>query len=166
MEKHDIIEQLGLEHHPLEGGYFTRTYESDERIANSRRRLLTSIYYMLTDNNSVGFLHKNRSDIIHYFHSGDPITYVTISESGELEKHVLGMNLYAGQRPQLLVRGGCWKASVLTSGEYGLISEAVSPGFEYCDNELATVEAIGSRFPNLLTTLRPYIKNQTGYHSE
>jgi predicted cupin superfamily sugar epimerase len=160
MGKEQIIARLGLEPHPLEGGYFRRTYESDLYLTTSgrRRRILSSIYYMLTSDSPVGYLHRNRSDIIHYFHSGSSIRYLIVSPDGEAEEKTLGCDIAKGELPQLLVQGGYWKASRLGSGEYGLISEAVTPGFEYEDNELATLDGIDRSFPDLVVYLDDYIK--------
>lgn len=142
MDKETLIKALELTEHPFEQGYFRRTYESKLVYENSgeQRRLLSSIYYLLTEDSPIGCLHKNRSDIIHYFHLGAPIKYFIISESGELRQEIMGPDILAGHKLQLLVKGGEWKASQLIGGEYGLISEAVSPGFEYQDNQIATRE--------------------------
>ena len=50
MTKEDLILSLKLETHPLEGDYFRRTYESETSFESEigSRKLLTSIYYMLT----------------------------------------------------------------------------------------------------------------------
>lgn len=161
MNRDQLITALQLEPHPLEGGYFRRTYESNLRHGegDDARSSLTSIYYMLTLESPIGFLHRNRSDIIHYFHSGQPITYITVSPAGLLTENILGMDIDKGQRPQLLVPGGFWKASALTTGEYGLISEAVSPGFDYRDNELATTDHLKELAPELINQLTGYIKH-------
>lgn len=160
MTKDEIISHLGLERHPTEGGYFRRTYESTLNVLseNGTRKLLTSIYYMLTDDSSSGFLHRNKSDIIHYHHMGVSISYTIVSPEGELSEVVLGPNLSAGEQLQLLVPGGYWKSSQLNEGEYSVISEAVVPGFEYADNEIATVEMIDRLFPDLLCSLEKFIK--------
>lgn len=160
MTKDEIITHLGLELHPTEGGYFRRTYESTLNVVseNGTRKLLTSIYYMLTDDSYVGFLHKNKSDIIHYYHMGVSTTYTIVSPEGELSEVVLGSNLNAGEQLQLLVPGEYWKSSRLNKGEYSVISEAVVPGFEYSDNEVATVEMIKRLFPDLLSRLGVCIK--------
>ena len=152
MNKTDIIKTLGLTEH-REGGYFSRTYCSPLSIETDRtpptRWLMTSIYYLLTDDRPIGHFHRNKSDILHYFHLGSPITYLIIHPAGELEKVVMGSDLLDGHRPQLLVKSGCWKASILESGDYGLISEAVAPGFEYEDSEIADSETLKSTFPHL-----------------
>ena len=159
MRKQQIIKSLSLEPHPSEGGYFKRTYTSEIETPSpvGTRRTLSSIYYMLTDDSPIGFLHKNKSDIIHYFHGGSPICYWIIHPDGQLEKQTLGNDLSQGHSPQLTVKGGCWKASKLLDGEYGLISEAVTPGFEYEDMELATVATIHSLFPELSETIKACI---------
>jgi predicted cupin superfamily sugar epimerase len=132
----ELIDYLNLEPHP-EGGYFKRTYESQISAAvgpnGSDRKLLTCIHYLLTRESPIGCLHVNQSDIIHFFHQGSPITYTLVSPERELNQVILGTNLDEGQQLQLTVPSGWWKASELKSGDYGLISEAVSPGFEYED---------------------------------
>jgi predicted cupin superfamily sugar epimerase len=163
MNKRQLIEKLSLEPH-IEGGYFCRTYSSALTIpiAGSKPRcLLSSIFYMLTDDSPIGHLHKNKSDIIHYFHGGSPLTYLIVHPDGNLEKRILGADLDNGQQLQLIVTGGCWKATELEAGEFGLISEAVSPGFDYDDMELAEQSLIKSQFPHLWEQISKYVR-QTG----
>ncbi len=54
---------------------------------------------------------------------------------------------------QKCVLGGYWKASILEQGSFGLISEAVSPGFDYRDMKIAKPEALQLQFPHLLGIL-------------
>jgi uncharacterized protein len=161
MNKQQIIEALSLTPH-IDGGYFSRTYCSDQTTAvpydTKPRCLLSSIYYLLTDDSPIGYLHKNKSDIIHFFQSGFPLTYIIISPDGVLEKKILGADLGKGQQMQLIVRGGCWKATELSAGEYALVSEAVSPGFEYGDMELAGKKTIKKLFPHLWDQISKYVK--------
>ena len=160
MTAEDIITLLGLEPHPTEGGYFRRTYESDQRCdtENGSRMLLTSIYYMLTQDSPGGFLHRNKSDIIHFHQLGASIKYTLVSPDGVLSEKVLGPDIAHGEALQLLVPGGWWKASRICAGDYALISEAVSPGFEYADNEIATEELIQQLFPDIKPQLNEFIK--------
>ena len=160
MDKQKLIEQLALQKHPLEGGYFKRTYESTETTETSagRRKLLTSIFYMLTDDSPIGLLHKNKSDIIHYYQLGSPVEYVVVDPEGHLEVYILGPNIDQGQLLQLTVKGNYWKGSRILTGDFSLISEAVSPGFEYQDNVLATDEDLMHLNGDALKTLKPFIK--------
>jgi len=57
-----------------------------------------------------------------------------------------------------LIKGGCWVTAILETGEYDLIGEAVSPGFEYADMALITDRDVPARFPKLGPELRNYIK--------
>jgi predicted cupin superfamily sugar epimerase len=148
----ELIEALGLDGH-VEGGFYRRTYEAGgkPRIDEGRgaRFSMTSIFYLLTDAGPVGHFHRNRSDIVHYFHLGDPIEYFLIHPDGRLETAVMGPDPTRGQRLQLTVAGGIWKASRLTDGPagYGLISEAVTPGFDYADMTLGRTSELVQRFP-------------------
>ena len=88
-----LIESLDLTGH-VEGGFFRQTFKADHRPLISTetgdRVNMTSIYYLLSAQSPIGHFHMNRSDIMHYFHMGDPITYYLINQDGSLETHVLG----------------------------------------------------------------------------
>lgn len=159
MNKTDLIQLLGLTAH-IEGGYFRETYRSVEQLSvpgrEEKRSFLTSIYYLLTNDRPLDQLHRNRSAIMHYFHGGSAVTYWLISPENELQKVRLGNNLLAGETPQLLVPGGYWKTALLETGEYGLLGEAVAPGFDYQDMEVAPPESIESQFPGLWQILAPH----------
>lgn len=150
LTKQQIIEQLQLEQH-LEGGYFRRTFAAEQRqkidTPNGPRLTLSSIFYLLTDDAPKGHWHLNQSDIIHYYHAGSPITYYLIQSDGEMKIAVLGHDLGAGHLLQLVVPGGVWKASHLSAGEYGLISEAVAPGFDFEDMTLGKKWELTEQFP-------------------
>ncbi|WOJ93643.1 cupin domain-containing protein [Congregibacter variabilis] len=149
----ELIQSLGLEGH-VEGGYYRRTYEATNQARipseDGERFSMTSIYYLLTAGGPIGHFHRNRSDIVHYFHLGDPIEYVLIHPDGELQTVIMGPDPRKGHHLQLTVAGGVWKASRL-NGEgrqgYGLISEAVSPGFDYRDMTLGITSQLLADFP-------------------
>ena len=161
MNKQQLIKKLSLIKH-IEGGYFREIYRSGDAVTTERegqeRNILTSIYYLLTDDSPIDYFHKNQSDIIHYFHYGSPITYLTIDPSGKLNKVKLGLDITQGEQPQLLVPGGYWKAAILEAGEFGLLGEAVAPGFDYRDMEIATIDKFQEHYPDLLEELASYIK--------
>lgn len=157
-----VIANLGLEPH-VEGGYFRRTFQPDHRAkvatADGPRYTMTSIYYLLTAESPTGHWHLNRSDVIHYYHLGGPLHYTMIHPDGQLETAVLGPDLAAGQQLQLTVRGGVWKASQLQTGDYGLISEAVSPGFEYDDMTLGQRDELVAVFPQHKALILAYTRD-------
>ncbi len=161
MNKQDWIEQLSLVEH-VEGGYFSETYRASEQIETPRegseRAVMTSIYYLLTDDRPVDHLHQNKSDIMHYFQAGSAITYLLIDLQGKLSKVKLGLDLKRGQVPQLLVPKGYWKAAVLESGEYGLLGESVAPGFDYRDMTIAKAAVMRDRFSSIWNEIAPYVR--------
>lgn len=158
MDSDCLIRQLGLEPH-VEGGYFRRTYSSPVPAEGTDRPSLTTIYYLLTERQPVGHFHRNRSDIVHFFHLGAPLTYWLIDPDGNLRRERLGPGLDDGERLQLTVPGGCWKASVLERGEFALISEAVSPGFDYRDMTLGRAVELSREFPRHRELLERYCRH-------
>ena len=136
LSKDEVIKLLNLEHH-FEGGYFRQTFRADQRPKVSTERgerlTLTTIYYMLTKENNIDHFHTKYSDGIEYYHLGAPITYHLIYPDGRYEKVVVGPDIAHGQQLQLAVTGGTYKAAELTQGEYGLVSEAVAPGWQMED---------------------------------
>lgn len=162
MNKSDIISLLKLTKH-IEGGHFGETYKSpcfmqigEENSLN--RHSMTSMYYLMTSEEPISYFHLDKSDIICYFHGGSPITYLLISPDGKLEKFILGLDITKGHFPQLLIKGGYWQAAILTEGEFGFLSEAVSPGFNYDDLEIANKQKFYSLFPHLWDEIHSYIK--------
>ena len=161
MNQQDLIQQLGLTEH-VEGGYFRETYRAKEVYSTNRvgteRAALTSIYYLLTSDRPIDHFHRNQSDIMHYFQLGSSITYLLIDPEGNFSRVKLGTDFAAGETAQLLVPGNYWKAAVLESGDFGLIGEAVSPGFDYRDMQIATPELFQTEFPELWEQCRDYIQ--------
>jgi predicted cupin superfamily sugar epimerase len=47
------------------------------------------------------------------------------------------------------VKAGFYKATTLINGDYGLLGEAVAPGFEYVDNQTFSDEGMADKFPHL-----------------
>lgn len=157
MNTEQVIAYLQLEPHP-EGGFFRRSYTAEAVSQNTEgeaRAALSSIYYLLSADQPLGRMHCNRSDIVHYYHGEGRLRYTLIRDDGQIEQHILGRDLAAGEQLQLTVPGGWWKASELLDGDYGLISEAVCPGFDYSDHRFGD-EALAERFPQLRQLILPH----------
>lgn len=158
----NVAEILDLEAH-VEGGFFRRTYESTGTAVSHGgiRQLMTSIFYMLTKKSPIGHWHLNTSDIVHYYHMGNPIEYMLIHPCGTLEVVTLGTNIHKGEMLQLSVKGDVWKSSRLLDGtaDFGLISEAVSPGFDYSDMTLGSVATLATQFPQHESVIRARCKS-------
>lgn len=150
-----LIKKLKLEPHQ-EGGYFRRIFQADHRplvdTNDGERFSMTSIHYMLTAGQPIGNFHKNKSDIMHVFSGGEPLTYYLIHPDGKLETKTLGSDLFNNQEIQFVCKGGVWKATELRLQEnakhdYGLLTEVVVPGFDYADAELGSALELEKLFP-------------------
>ena len=100
---------MNLEAH-VEGGYFRQTFKADHRptiaTQNGDRVTMSSIYYLLSAQSPIGHFHMNQSDIMHYFHMGDPITYFMLNTDGSLQQTILGPDPIKGHQMQMMVKGG------------------------------------------------------------
>lgn len=148
------ISKLGLVPHP-EGGYYKRTFESEERTSDKelqvnfegQRKLYTSIYFLLTSND-VSHFHRLKSDELWYYHGGSPLTIHVIHENGEYEEIKLGINLEQGEVPQALVpKNSIFGSSVMENDVCSLVGCMVSPGFDFQDFELFTQEELLLKYP-------------------
>ena len=155
-----LAKALNLEPH-VEGGYFRQTFKADHRpniaTKNGDRVTMTSIYYLLSADSPVGHFHMNQSDIMHYFHTGDPITYYMLKPDGSLQTTILGPDPTKGHQMQMMVKGGTWKASKIPTDAkfgYGLIGEAVAPGFDYADMQLGKTAMLLKQFPQHKSFIR------------
>ena len=127
-----IIAHLNLAPHP-EGGWFRQTFRD---TGPDERGHSTAIYFLL-ESGKPSHWHKVRSSSeVWLYHAGSPIR-LKLSEDGKTEAHHrLGMDLSAGERPQMIVPPGWWQAAE-TLGEWTLVSCTVAPGFLFKNFELA-----------------------------
>lgn len=155
-----IIELLGLEPLPQEGGFYRETYRgpagTEVPVAGGKRPALTAIFYLITPE-SYSRLHRVRSDEIFHFYLGDPVDMIQIDDAGALSRHALGISLRAGARPQVLAPGGVWQGSRLVpGGRFALLGTTVSPGFDFADYEHGVPDDLLARFPEHADAMRPY----------
>jgi predicted cupin superfamily sugar epimerase len=131
MTADDVIGTLGLKPHP-EGGYYAETH----RIPSSgdQRSPGTAIYYLLGRGDRSHWHRVDATEIWH-FYSGAALE-LSLSAGLGVESHVLGPDLSAGQRPQVIVPPGHWQ-SARSLGEWTLVGCTVSPGFEFSGFEMA-----------------------------
>jgi predicted cupin superfamily sugar epimerase len=156
----DWVSKLGLELHP-EGGYFKRIYTAPASYATAtgERPLATSIYYLLDQAEPRGRLHRNRSDILHFFLDGGPVEYLMLAADGELRRERLGKG--PDDARFLLVPGGCWKASQLIGeARHALVAEVVTPGFDYADHQFASLDQLRREHPRHVEELAAFTRDR------
>ena len=159
-----IIELLGLEPLPEEGGLFRQTYRSGEQIPAAAlpsryggpRRFATAIYYLLTDApDSFSALHRLKTDEVYHFCLGDPVEMLLLHPDGGSERPILGQDLAAGQQVQLVVPAGSWQGSrLMPGGRCALMGTTMAPGYEQDDFELGERERLLSGYPEQAELIR------------
>jgi predicted cupin superfamily sugar epimerase len=156
MTADEVKKALGLRPHPVEGGWYVRTYEATEIIpaevfADGRygggRLTGTAIYYLL-ERGTFSEMHRLKSDEVFHFYMGDAVEMLRLSAGGRGERVVIGADLTAGERPQVVVERGIWQGSRLVEGgSWALLGCSVSPGFEFEDYEEGRREELVAGWP-------------------
>ena len=132
MDAAEIIDVLGLVAHP-EGGWYCET--SKVAGPDGGRALGTAIYFLLVAD-EWSHWHKVDGDEIWHHYAGAPLELWLSHDAASRERHVLGTDLMAGERPQLLVPSGVWQGAV-SLGDWTLVGATVVPGFTFDRWELA-----------------------------
>jgi predicted cupin superfamily sugar epimerase len=124
----EIIETLGLRPLPVEGGLFAENLIDEQASA---------IYYMLVAP-QFSALHKLTGLEVFVHHAGAPARMLLLHPDGTATRPVLGMDLRAGQRPQVVVPAGTWQATE-TLGEWTLLGTVMAP--PYTDDSVTFADA-------------------------
>jgi predicted cupin superfamily sugar epimerase len=169
----EIIARLGMQPHP-ERGYFVETYRAPATViapANGAARAAsTAIYFLITREQPTTYLHRLLSDELFHLYEGGPLEVLLLRDGagagagdggdrrGEVAR--LGLDLAAGERPQLAIAAGTWFAVELAAGApHCLFGCTVAPGFDFADFELAAGPELAARFPahgaRIARTTRP-----------
>jgi predicted cupin superfamily sugar epimerase len=128
----ELIRVLKLAVLPKESGYLGLIGESAQKVEVDGRslRIQSQVYYMLTRDRPVNYLHWLAPDDTHILIEGGPVDYFIFHPDGRAEMLTLGTDVSAGQRPLIAVPGNCWKALRLHPGaRYALMANALSPEF-------------------------------------
>ncbi|REE17202.1 hypothetical protein B0G71_0142 [Paraburkholderia sp. BL27I4N3] len=150
--KDELIRRLELKPHP-EGGFFSETYRSVERVIRDKesgsahtRSASTAIYYLLCDGAHSAW-HRIKSDEVWHFYAGEPLLVHVLDEMGALVTHKLGNALtHADAVFQAVVPAGLWFAAECADpAAFALAGCTVAPGFEFSEFELADVDALKAR---------------------
>jgi predicted cupin superfamily sugar epimerase len=126
----ELISALHLNFLPGESGYFGVIGRSDQKVVREGRELAaqSQIYYLLTAELPVNYLHWLASDDTHVLLEGGPVDYFIFHPDGRAEQVTLGRDAAAGQRLVVAVPAGCWKALRLHPGaKFALLANVLSP---------------------------------------
>jgi uncharacterized protein len=150
MTTDDLKQMLALEPHPVEGGFFRRTYTSTGSVdlPRGKRAQGTAIYYLL-ETGAFSEMHLLASDEIFHFYLGDPVEMLQLHPGGRSSVITLGPDLAAGQHVQLVVPAGVWQGTrLIGNGKMALLGCTVTPGFDFADYRNATAEELIAKWPH------------------
>jgi uncharacterized protein len=147
----EIIARLGLTPHP-ERGFFVESYRARVSVTAAShpapRAASTAIYFLVTSESPATYLHRLLSDEVFHLYEGGPLDIVRLFENGRADVARLGLDLAAGERPQVVIPSGTWFGTELAPGaSYCLLGCTVAPGFDFADFELADGPELLTRYP-------------------
>ncbi|SFS13476.1 hypothetical protein SAMN05421771_2316 [Granulicella pectinivorans] len=154
MTAEEIKSVLGLVPHPREGGWFVRTWEASQQIEGLERLTGTAIYYLL-EPDTFSEMHRLKSDEVFHLYAGDAVEQMQLFPDGTGKRVVIGMDLRAGQRPQVVVERGVWQgARLVEGGSWALMGCTVCPGFAFEDYEDGGAEELVRGWPEFEGMIR------------
>jgi uncharacterized protein len=159
-----IIEALGLQPHPIEGGFFRETYRATGSIppaylpagyrTESTRSFGTAIYYLLTPE-TFSEMHRLPTEEVFHLYLGGPLRMLQLFPDGAGREVIIGADVLAGQRPQVIVPPGVWQGSRLEPGvEFVLLGATMAPGFDYADYEQGRRGELMEQYPQYAEAIR------------
>ena len=135
----NAIEKLQLEPHP-EGGYYRQLYGNDAM----GKKDISTIYYMLTNNDISAFHRLHGVTEIWYYHAGEPLNLYVIDAVGNLVVH----NLSPDGEMQVVIHPEQWFAAEIPSkAGFCMVGCAVAPAFSFENFELGDKNTLLKQFP-------------------
>ncbi|KAM0551230.1 hypothetical protein ACHAPJ_008575 [Fusarium lateritium] len=115
-----VIELLNLQKSD-EKGYFFETFRDPTTISGTNRSVSTAIYYLLEGAAGRSLWHKlDAAEVWHYYAGAPLVLSLSHNDGSCVRDHVLGPNLFEGQRPQVVVAADEWQ-SARSLGEWTLV---------------------------------------------
>tara|TARA_E500000178_G_C16961599_1_gene726300 strand:- start:661 stop:1122 length:462 start_codon:yes stop_codon:yes gene_type:complete len=139
MTAEDIIAALALQPHP-EGGWYRETFNS--RPDGETRGAMTAIYFLLKKGETSHWHRVTDADEVWSWIAGGALAFSRVpplqdeDDKPEVEQLTIGMNLAAGEVPQLTVNAGHWQTASARD-DFVLVTCVTSPGFIFDSFELA-----------------------------
>jgi uncharacterized protein len=133
----ELARRLQLVPLPQEGGRFRRTLLDEYSSA---------IYFLLADDD-FSALHRLTSTEVYHFHGGAALRLLLLYPDGRVQQPVLGLDVAAGQQPQVIVPAGVWQGCSST-GAWTLLGTTMSPPFAWANFRLGGRAELTARYPS------------------
>jgi len=136
----DVIDRLGLAPLPDEGGWFRRT------LGDGPDDTCSVILYVMTGAGGFSAMHLLDAAEVFTFVAGAPADLLMLRPDGSSSTHRLGIDLAAGEQPQVVVPAGVWQGTVST-GDWTLVTTTVSPPYTDDVFHLGDRDDLTARWP-------------------
>jgi uncharacterized protein len=143
-------------------GFVRVTFLSKESIAAGGlpapfadgRPLGSALYFMVTPDAPVR-LHRIRNDQLYHYYLGDPLELFLLHADGTTERIIVGPDLRAGQRVQLLIPGNTFHTARLTGRRRWFLGASTEwPGVVPADVEIGNLDELAGKYSALAAELR------------
>jgi uncharacterized protein len=156
----EIRTLLNLDPHPT-CGFVRLTFTSKQLIPAGAlgapladaRPLGSALYFMVTPSAPVR-LHRIRNDQLYHYYLGDPLEVFLLHADGNAERIVVGPDLRAGQRVQLLIPGNTFHSARLLGRRWFLGASTEWPGVVPADVELGRLDELAATYADVADELR------------
>jgi predicted cupin superfamily sugar epimerase len=143
-------------------GFVRETYRAAQAIAPGGlpapfadgRPMGSALYFMVTPAAPVK-LHRIRNDQLYHYYLGDPLEVLLLRGKGE--RIIVGPDLRAGQRVQLLIPGNTFHtARIIGAKRWFLGASTEWPGVVPADVELGKTDLLTGEFPEVAADVRSF----------
>jgi uncharacterized protein len=163
LDSEQLRRLLKLEPHPT-CGFVRVSFVSGEAIAPgglpepfaAGRPAGSALYFMVTPEASV-HLHCIRNDQLYHRYLGDPLEVLLLYPDGTHAVEVLGPDVAAGHKLQLLIPGATFHtARVVSGGRWFLGASTEWPGVDPSDVVVGDHDELAARYPDAASLLREF----------
>jgi uncharacterized protein len=142
-------------------GFVRLTFVSQQAIAAGGlpapfadgRPLGSALYFLVTPSAPVR-LHRIRNDQLYHYYLGDPLEVFLLNADGSSERVIVGPDLRAGERVQLLIPGNTFHtARVLGRRRWFLGASTEWPGVVPADVEIGNLDTLAAKYPAVASQL-------------
>ena len=143
-------------------GFVRVTYMSKQTLAAgalpapfaNERPLGSALYFLVTPVAPVR-LHRIRNDQLYHYYLGDPLEVFMLHGDGSHERVVVGPDLRAGERVQLLIPGNTFHtARVAGRRRWFLGASTEWPGVVPADVEIGNLDALAAKYSAVASDMR------------
>ena len=159
-----LVELLGLQPHPT-CGLVAQTFKSTWMLSGEAlppgfagsRPAGSVLCFMVTPTTRI-VMHRIPADQMYHHYLGDPLEVLLLYADGGGEVRVMGRDLLAGERPQLLIPGGTFHMSrVRGPSGYALLGTSEWIGVEPADVETGDRARLSAAFPAMREAIASFM---------